>query len=72
MESLTNVPFDEIHVGDSASVSRRLTQFDVEAFALVSGDVDAFHIEEGERLDRGGMHAESDRGGSAALGAAEP
>jgi phosphate acetyltransferase len=59
MESLTNVPFDEIRIGDSASVSRRLTQFEVEALALVAGDVDAFHIEEGEHPGRGDMHAES-------------
>src|SRR5262245_37798010 len=48
MDSLTNVPFDEIHVGDTANVSRKLNSSEVEALALVGGDVDAFHIANGE------------------------
>jgi acyl dehydratase len=48
MESLTNVTFDEIRVGDTANVSRKLSGFEVEALALVGGDVDAFHVAEGE------------------------
>jgi len=39
MESLTNVTFDEIRVGDTANVSRKLSAFEVEALALVGGDV---------------------------------
>jgi len=34
MESLTNVTFDEICVGDTANVSRKLSAFEVEALAL--------------------------------------
>ena len=49
MESLTNVTFSEIKVGDKASVSRRLTTTDVEALALAGGDVDAFQIAEGRQ-----------------------
>ncbi len=48
MESLTNMTFDEIKVGDSAKVSRKLSAFEVEALALVGGDVDAFHVADGQ------------------------
>lgn len=43
--NMTNVTFDEIHVGASASLTRTLSQTDVEVLALVSGDVDPFHIQ---------------------------
>jgi phosphate acetyltransferase len=43
--SFTNRTFDEIAVGDSASHSHRLSVTDVEALALVSGDVDPFHLD---------------------------
>ena len=48
MESLTNVTFKEIKIGDSASVTRRLSSSEVEALALVGGDVDAFQIGNGK------------------------
>ena len=48
MESLTNVTFKEIKVGASASVTRRLSRTEVEALALVGGDVDSFHIADGK------------------------
>ena len=48
MESLTNVTFDEIRIGDTATVSRRLSSNEVEALGLAGGDVDAFQIKEGE------------------------
>ena len=47
MESLTNVTFDEIKIGDKATVKRRLSKTEVEALALVGGDVDAFQISGG-------------------------
>lgn len=50
MEPLTNVTFNEIKIGDSASVTRRLSSSEVEALALVGGDVDAFQIS----TDKGG------------------
>ena len=37
-ETLENRCFDEIHIGDAASVSRTLTVRDVQLFATVSGD----------------------------------
>jgi phosphate acetyltransferase len=43
--SFTNRTFDEIAVGESVSHSHRLSVTDVEALALVSGDVDAFHLD---------------------------
>ncbi len=49
--SYTNTPFDEIIVGTSVSVTRRLSETDVEALALVSGDVDAFHLDGGPAAD---------------------
>ena len=42
--NITNVTFDEIQVGASASLDRTLSQTDIEVVALVSGDVDPFHI----------------------------
>jgi phosphotransacetylase len=59
MESLNNVLFDEIRIGDKASVSRRLSVTEVEALALVGGDVDAFHIADGEPRGSVGLQAES-------------
>ena len=44
MLSFTNKTFDEIEVGASVTVSRRLSVNEVETLALVSGDVDAFHL----------------------------
>jgi len=48
MESLTNVTFKEIKIGDKATVTRRLSKTEVEALALVGGDVDAFQLAEGQ------------------------
>jgi phosphate acetyltransferase len=43
--TFTNRTFDEIAVGESVSHSHRLSVTDVEALALVSGDVDPFHLD---------------------------
>jgi len=48
MESFKNVTFKEIKIGAKASVTRRLNRTEVEALALVGGDVDAFHIANGK------------------------
>lgn len=45
LNNMTNVTFDEIHLGASASLTRTLSQTDIEVLALVSGDVDPFHVE---------------------------
>ena len=43
-KNVTNVTFDEIQVGASADLTRPLSQTDIELLALVSGDVDPFHV----------------------------
>jgi phosphotransacetylase len=59
MESLTNTTFDEIKIGDSATVTRRLTKTEVEALALAGGDVDAFHIANGKHDSGDGLRTEA-------------
>ena len=44
MTEFRNVTFDEIEVGSTVSVSRPVTQTEVETMALVSGDVDPWHL----------------------------
>ncbi|WP_284943558.1 bifunctional enoyl-CoA hydratase/phosphate acetyltransferase [Acidisoma cladoniae] len=44
-EFLENRPFDEIAVGDSASLSHRVTQRDVDLFATATGDVNPAHVD---------------------------
>jgi phosphotransacetylase/acyl dehydratase len=48
---LENKTFDEIAVGDSAHTLRRLTQRDIELFAIVSGDLNPAHIDESYARD---------------------
>ncbi len=45
MHSFTNQTYDEIQVGATLTLSHRLSRTDVEALALVSGDVDPFHVD---------------------------
>jgi phosphotransacetylase/acyl dehydratase len=42
---IENRTFDEIEVGESASVTRTLTEQDIQLFALVSGDVNPAHMD---------------------------
>jgi len=44
VREMTNVPFGEIVVGQSAELSVTLTKAQVDLLALVSGDADAFHF----------------------------
>ncbi|MBX9961808.1 MAG: bifunctional enoyl-CoA hydratase/phosphate acetyltransferase [Burkholderiales bacterium] len=44
MPTFANKTFDEIDVGASITVTRPLSLNEVEALALVSGDMDAFHL----------------------------
>lgn len=41
-----NVPFDEIEIGQSASMSRELTMDDIELFATVSGNSNPVHLDQ--------------------------
>ncbi len=45
MTRFENTPFDEIAVGDEASLSRRLTNDDIALFAAMSGDVNPTHFD---------------------------
>ena len=51
MPDYTNRTFDEIEVGATDTVSHTLSATDVEALALASGDVEGYHVEQGERAD---------------------
>jgi phosphotransacetylase/acyl dehydratase len=42
---LENRVFDEIRIGDTASMTRRVTQQDIELFSLISGDVNPAHLD---------------------------
>ena len=44
---LENLTFEQIQVGDTASLERKATQNDIELFALVSGDVNPAHLDAG-------------------------
>jgi phosphotransacetylase/acyl dehydratase len=44
MAGFRNVTFDEIEVGSTVAVSRPVTETEVETMALVSGDVDPWHL----------------------------
>jgi phosphate acetyltransferase len=43
---IENKTFDEIALGETASIKRRLTQADIELFAILSGDVNPAHLDE--------------------------
>lgn len=45
MQSLTNTLYDELRIGQAASLSRTLTAQDIVAFAGVSGDVNPAHLD---------------------------
>lgn len=43
---IENKTFDEIEIGDTASVEHMLTQKDIQLFAIMSGDVNPAHLDE--------------------------
>lgn len=45
MDYLENRTFDEIKVGDSASLTRMLTERDIQVFAIMSGDINPAHVD---------------------------
>jgi phosphotransacetylase/acyl dehydratase len=45
MRQYTNRTFDEIEIGATDSVTRKLTATEVEALSLVAGDVESFHLD---------------------------
>ncbi len=46
METIENRTYDEINVGDNASLTRTLTMKDIQLFAIMSGDVNPAHLDE--------------------------
>ena len=44
-ELIENLTFDELHAGQQAQAVRTLTMADIQAFALVSGDVNPAHVD---------------------------
>ena len=46
MDYLENIPFDELKVGDTATLSRHVTEDDVKLFAYLSGDINPIHLDE--------------------------
>lgn len=46
MNSITNRTYDEIEIGESATVSHMLTRQDIQLFAIMSGDVNPAHLDE--------------------------
>jgi len=45
IDRIENRTFDELQIGDSASITRTLTYKDVELFAIMSGDVNPAHVD---------------------------
>jgi phosphate acetyltransferase len=43
---IENRTYDEIRVGDTATLERRLTMDDIKLFAVMSGDVNPAHVDE--------------------------
>lgn len=50
LKNLKNVPYDDIKIGQSASIKRTISEKDVELFAIVSGDVNPSHIDVNDNL----------------------
>jgi phosphotransacetylase/acyl dehydratase len=46
MEYIENRTFDEIKLGDTATLTRTLSQQDIELFAVMSGDVNPAHLDQ--------------------------
>jgi phosphate acetyltransferase len=62
--NMTNVTFDEIEIGSSATLTRTLSRTDIEVVALVSGDVDPFYV-----AGNGAARERADAGTTEAAGA---
>ncbi len=45
IDCIENRTFDEIKIGDSAGLTRKLAQRDIELFAVMSGDVNPAHVD---------------------------
>lgn len=45
MDYLENRTFEEIQVGDTATLTRTLTEKDIQVFAIISGDINPAHVD---------------------------
>jgi phosphate acetyltransferase len=45
LKQLTNVTYDELKIGQNISMKRKISQNDIELFAIVSGDINPTHLE---------------------------
>jgi phosphate acetyltransferase len=54
--TLENRPFDDIFVGDAASLTRKLSLTDVKTFAVLSGDLNPTHVDEAYARRLGAEH----------------
>lgn len=43
---IVNKTYDEIYVGESASITRTLTKQDIQLFAVITGDMNPAHLDE--------------------------
>lgn len=59
MHSVENTTYDELKVGASARVKRMVSATEVEALALVSGDIDSFHLEDSPNGERAAITAKA-------------
>ena len=64
--ALQNRPFDEIRIGDTASLTRTLTRTDVKTFAVLSGDLNPTHVDDdyARKYEGGRLIAHSMWGGA--------
>lgn len=46
MTQLTNIPFDQIQIGDKRQYQKTLTREDIVLFAKTSGDINPVHLDE--------------------------
>ena len=46
MAYLENIPFDELQVGDNTTLTRTVTEQDIQLFAYLSGDINPLHLDE--------------------------
>lgn len=56
LPALVSRPFDEIRIGDSASLTRKLSLADLKTFAVLSGDLNPTHVDEDFARMYGGGH----------------
>ncbi|HEU4580006.1 MAG TPA: bifunctional enoyl-CoA hydratase/phosphate acetyltransferase [Polyangiaceae bacterium] len=68
MQVSSNRTFDEIQIGETLTLSRQLSQMEIEALSLVSGEVDSFHVDDGAKTNGNG-HTTKSVSGEALLSA---